>query len=218
MGTCKSIHIWALRVRLVSVSRKTRIPQLSNCIDQDFPCQDPDYSDFDNTAKAELRNPPSASQIVNESQFCTLVPIDETTQLGDLTHKDYLKGLRGKTGLYHLWIDYDRCDDHQTHTMHCVYIGKGFAEGRINSHIKDKWPKQEQLYPIQLYVSFYECSNRISKYLEQLFLDTYSFCLNSNENCGTKSLFAVWDDDRHFFGTELHAVSSLSKITSLDNL
>lgn len=142
-----------------------------------------------------------------------MVPIDEAIQLGDLTHGDYLKGLRSKTGLYHLWIDYDNCDDHDTHTMFCVYVGKGLAEVRINSHIKNKWPKQELLY-----VSFYECSNRISKYLEQLFLDTYSFHLNNNENCGSRSLFAVWDDERHLLGTELHSVSNLSNINSFDDL
>jgi len=164
-------------------------------------------------AESELRNPPSASQIINESEFCTFVPIDEAIQLGDLTNKDYLRGLRSKVGLYHLWVGYDNCDDHETHTMLCVYVGKGLAEARINSHIKEKWPKQEQLY-----VSFYGCSNRISKYLEQLFLDTYKFHLNSNENCGTKYLFAVWNQDRHFLGTELHSVSNLSKITSLDDI
>lgn len=177
---------------------------MSNCIDQDFPCQYPDYSDFDDIVKCELLDPPKASWIVNESQFCTHIPIEEAIQIGNLSHKDYLKSLRGKVGLYHLWVDYDNCDDHDTHTMLCVYIGKGLAEVRINSHIKEKWPNN-----VMLYVSFYECSNRMSKYLEQLFLDTYKFYLNKNENSGQKSLFAVWDQDRHFFGTEHYAISNL---------
>ena len=186
---------------------------MSKCIDQEFPCQNPDYSEFDNSAQSELRNHPSASQIVNSSEFCTFIPIDKAMQLGDLTHKHYLKGLRGKTGIYHLWVNYDNCDDHETHTMLCVYVGKGFAEARIINHIKEKWPQEEHLY-----VSFYECSNRISKYLEQLFLDTYIFYLNTNENSGNKFLFAVWDDERHFLGTELHAVSNLSNVNTLDDL
>lgn len=186
---------------------------MTKCLDQEFPCQNPDYSAFDKVAKTELLNPPSADQIVNSSEFCTLVPIEKDMLLSDLTHKDYLKGLRGKVGLYHLWIDYDDCDDHQTHTMLCVYVGKGFAETRINDHIKNKWPKHAQLY-----VSFFECSNRISKYLEQLFLDIYIFQMNSNENHGNKHLYAVWDEDRHFSGTELHAISNLSKMTGLDDL
>lgn len=186
---------------------------MPKCLDQDFPCQRHNYADFDNTAMEELRNPPLASQIINLSGFCSLIPIDSEFQLSGLTHKDYLKGLRGKTGLYHLWVDYENCDDHGTYTMLCVYVGKGLAEARVNSHIWDKWPKPESLY-----VSFFECSNRVSKYLEQLFLDTYSFHLNKNENLGTKHLFAVWDSERHFLGTELHSVSNLSNITSTDDI
>ena len=154
-----------------------------------------------------------ASQIINESTFCTVVPIDEAIQLGDLTHQSYLKGLRGKVGIYHLCVDYDNCDDHETHTMLSIYVGKGLAEVRINSHIKEKWNRQGLLY-----VSFYECSNRISKYLEQLFLDIYKFDLNRYENFGTKDLFAVWDQERYSLGTEIYAVSNLSNITSLDDI
>lgn len=183
------------------------------CLDQNFPCQNPDYTDFDSVINLELKCPLSASQIINESEFCTFVPIDEVIQLGDLTHKDYLKSLRGRVGIYHLWVDYDNCDDHKTNTMLCVYVGKGLAEARINSHIKRIWPQQESLY-----VSFFECSNRIAKYLEQLFLDTYSFYLNKNENCGKKDLFAVWDRERHLDGTEMYAVSNLSNISSLDDI
>ena len=53
-----------------------------------------------------------------------------------LTYKLYLKFLRGQTGLYHLWVDYDACDDHGNYTMLCVYVGKGFAELRVDSHVK----------------------------------------------------------------------------------
>ncbi len=186
---------------------------MPKCLDQGFPCQEPVYIDFDGTAQLEICNPPTASQIINESTFCTIVPIDEAIQFGDLTHKDYLRNLHNKNGLYHLWIDYDDCDDHETHTMLCVYVGKGEAELRIKKHIKEKWPNQANLY-----VTFYECSNRISKYLEQLFLDTYDFHLNKHENYGTQHLFAVWDHDRHLLGTELHSVSNLRNINSTDDL
>ncbi|MBW4936656.1 hypothetical protein [Marinobacter sp. F4206] len=186
---------------------------MPKCVDQDFPCQNPNYTDFDNIATSELYNPPSASDIVNASDFCTLVPLERAFQLTDLTYKDYFKGLRNKTGVYHLWIDYDDCDDHDTHTMLCVYVGKGLAEGRVNDHIKKKWPDKESLY-----VTFYECSNRIAKYIEQLFLDTYKFYLNKQENTGTKNLFAVWDNERHLLGTELHAVSNLTNINDIDGI
>lgn len=186
---------------------------MSDCISQDFPCQNPDYTDFDNIARCELLKPPSVHKIINDSKFCTFVPIDEAIQLGELTHKDYLKGLREKVGLYHLWIDYDKCDDHATNAMLCVYVGKGTAEARINDHIKKRWPETAYLY-----VSFYESTNRLAKYLEQLFLDTYSFYLNNNENSGAKYLYAVWNDERHDQGTEVYAVSRLSNIQSFDDL
>jgi hypothetical protein len=186
---------------------------MSDCIFQDFPCRNPDYTDFDNIARSELLNPPSVHKIINESKFCTFVPIDEAIQLGDLTHRDFLKGLREKVGLYHLWIDHDNCDEHKANTMLCVYAGKGTAEVRINDHIKNKWPETAYLY-----VSFYECTNRLAKYLEQLFLDTYSFELNNNENSGEKQLYAVWSEGRHDHGTEVHAVSRLSNIQSFDDL
>lgn len=186
---------------------------MSNCLDQYFPCANHEYSKFDKIAQMELRNAPSASQIVNESAFCTVLAIDTALQHDDITYKDFLKGLRGKNGLYHLWIDYDNCDEHDTHTMLGVYVGKGMAEGRILAHIKEKWPSEQLLY-----VGFYECSNRMAKYFEQLFLDNYKFYLNKNENHGTESLFAVWSHERHLLGTELHSVSNLSRIASLDDL
>jgi hypothetical protein len=186
---------------------------MSSCYDESFFCQNPQYPDFDDIASQELRNPPSAHSIVNESIFCTPVPLDAAGEPGGLTYKDYLRGLNGKTGIYQLWIDYENCTDHDTRTMHCVYVGKGLAEGRVNSHIRTKWPKAEALY-----VTFYECSNRMAKYLEQLFLDTYAFYLNNNENTGSKPLFAVWDNQRHLLGTQIHEVSNLSNVDGLDDI
>lgn len=186
---------------------------MPKCEDQNFPCQSLDYSPFDQVAESELRSPIFADEIVNSSGFCTFVPTDTDLMIGDLTHKSFLKGLRGKSGLYHLWIDYDDCDDHGTKTMLCVYVGKGFAEVRITDHIKTKWQAGAQLY-----VTFFEFTNRLSKYYEQLFLDTYKFELNTNENTGTRQLFAVWDEERHFLGTELNAVSNLSKIRSFEDI
>ncbi len=185
----------------------------TTCLDQDFPCQDLDYSEFDDTAASELNKPIAASLFVNDSNFCTMVQTDMSLQFGDLTHQSFLKRLHGKTGIYHLWIDYDDCDDHQTYTMQCVYVGKGFGEVRINDHIKSKWPND-----FVLYVTFSECENRLSKYYEQLFLDTYNFCLNKNENRGTKELFAVWSEELHMHGTESYGVIELSGVQSFDDI
>ena len=174
------------------------------CELQQFPCVDVSYSNFDDICKREIRGSINGDLIVNHSTFCTEVPINEAFIIEHLETSDYLKSLRGKLGIYHLWVDYDNCEDHNKYTMLCVYVGKGMAEQRILCHIKDKWPKSTSLY-----VSFHECENRIAKYLEQLFLDTYSFHLNKAENRGLNYLYAVWDDERHLFGTEINNVSNI---------
>ena len=188
---------------------------MSSCHLGEFLCQDPQYPEFDHIAQAELKNPPSVQEIINQSVFCTHLPLDDENILGNLTHQIFLKGLNAKSGLYHLWVDFENCTDHDTHTMKCVYVGKGGAEGRINDHVTKKVLKNTG---VSIYASFYECSNRMSKYLEQLFLDTYAFSLNKYENPGTNELFAVWDDERYSLGTEANAVSSLSNIRCMDDL
>jgi hypothetical protein len=186
---------------------------LQKCIDQKFPCQNPDYSDFDNIANTELRNPTPASDIVNESWYCNHVPTDEIFQIGDLTSSKFLRPMRGKFGIYHLWREYEHCDDHGTYTMLCEYVGKGPPDTRVADHIrKDKWPEE-----VMLYVTFSEFPNRLAKYYEQLFLDTYKFGLNGNENKGTRILYAVWDEERFSIGTHLNEISSYSRMESPDD-
>lgn len=186
---------------------------ITKCIDNDFPCQDVAYCEFDNIACQELEQPMSASGIVNYSLFCTQLPVDPDLIIGDLNHKLFLKNIRNKSGLYHLWIDHDECDDHGTYTMLCVYVGKGFAEGRIIDHIKEKWP-----HGVELYATFTQMENRLAKYYEQLFMDVYNFHLNTIENPGEKPLYAVWDAQLHNIGTHLNETSNISKVRSFDDI
>ncbi|WP_296280503.1 hypothetical protein [Pseudoxanthomonas sp.] len=183
---------------------------MPKCEDQDFYCQNPDYTLFDKVASAELINPPTVDEIVNKSKFGTLVPLVPEFRLEDLTHNDFVRGLHDKNGIYHLWVDFDECDDHDTHTLRCVYVGKGFAEERVKEHIKHKFAGSDHLY-----VGFYECSNRISKYLEQLFLDLYACDLNAIENPGIHTLYAVWSYERYTRGTDAHEISGRSKLTGI---
>ena len=60
-----------------------------------------------------------------------------------------------------------------------------------------------------LYISFYECKNRIAKYLEQLFLESYDFYLNKEENSGSGSLYARWDEYRYVMGTEIQTMANI---------
>lgn len=80
---------------------------MNRCEYNDFPCQDPDYDNFDKMAGGELSNPIDSSALVNLSEFCMIIPIEEKFSVGDLDHKLYLKTLKGQSGLYHLWIDYE---------------------------------------------------------------------------------------------------------------
>jgi len=185
---------------------------MTKCDDHDFPCQSPDYDDFNKIASAELSQPIDANELVNMSEFCMMIPVDNDFVVGDLNHKLYLKTLKGQSGLYHLWTEYENCDDHGTHTMLCAYVGKGPPNTRIAEHIKKKWPRG-----ILLYATFTKINNRLAKYYEQLFLDVYQFDLNTAENSGSIKLFAVWDNDRYTMGTHSNEVSNLSKIQSPDD-
>jgi hypothetical protein len=182
---------------------------MTSCEDNDFVCQNPTYDDFDKIARKELSNPIDAAQLVNGSEYCMRLPIDRNFIVGDLDFRLYLKTLRGQSGLYHLWINLDSCTDHDTHTMVCVYVGKGPPKTRITAHINSKWPRG-----VDLYATFTQMDNRMAKYYEQLFLDCYKFELNTAENRGSEILYAVWDGERHLMGTHPNEVSALSKIQS----
>jgi hypothetical protein len=185
---------------------------MTRCEENGFPCQNPDYAEFDNIAKMELLAPISANVLVNNSKYCMPIPVNDDFSVGDIGHKLFLKALSGQSGLYHLWIDHDDCDDHGTHTMLCVYVGKGPPDTRIDSHIKTKWPNA-----VKLYVTFTQMDNRLAKYYEQLFLDTYNFHLNKSENRGLHRLYSVWDNERYTFGTHLNEISGLSKMQNFED-
>ncbi len=185
---------------------------MTSCEDHDFPCQNPDYSRFDKIAANELAKPIAANVLVNESKFCMMIPVSEDSVVGDLNHGLFLRTLRGQSGLYHLWVDYEACSDHGTHTMMCAYVGKGPPETRVASHIKTKWPQTSFLY-----TTFTPLENRLAKYYEQLFLDLYDFVLNKAENPGENLLYAVWDNERYTNGTHANEVSGLSKMQDFDD-
>lgn len=157
-------------------------------------------TEFDHILNQELKLPITLADIVNNSSCISIHPENHEVITGmALNCNEVLSGLNGKIGVYHLWIEQDECTDHQKHRMLCAYVGKGQADQRIKTHLEEKWVKDEILY-----VSFYECSNRIAKYLEQLFLDCFLFHLNKNENTGAKYLQTLWDDDRLLNGTDIY--------------
>lgn len=185
---------------------------MAKCDDNDFPCQNLDYEPFDKIAREELSRPIGADDLANGSKYCMMIPVNDGFLIGDLDHKLYLKTLKGRSGLYHLWVEHEECDDHYTYTMLCAYVGKGPPDARIAQHVKDRWPNG-----VNLYATFTAMTNRMSKYYEQLFLDIYDLALNKAENSGSNKLFAVWDTERFMIGTHSNEVSALSKMRGSDD-
>ena len=172
-------------------------------LDSSCSCPDNDNSVFDGICHGELAIPITADTIINQSNFCISFQQDSISSIHpDATLGTMLAGLGTRVGLYHIWVAEDYCYEHRRQTMIAVYVGKGGALTRLLHHGDTKLP-QSELFA----VTFVECENRIAKYLEQLFLDTYRFELNKYENPGTRILYASWDEER-LLGTELHNVAN----------
>jgi hypothetical protein len=178
---------------------------MNDCSSSDSICRlKPDYARFDELLKSELCLPYSAKSILNESNFCVRIDLN-ATNTDILSQNDYLEGVGGKIGVYHLWIDMeDACGIHDSNRMLAVYVGKGIAQIRLKDHLKNKWPQTETAF-----ISFFECENRVAKYLEQLFLDIYKFELNTNENPGSDYLHGFWDAHRYDNGTETQRLGDM---------
>jgi len=164
-------------------------------------CENLNHERFDSVSRRELRKAITVHDVF-DSSYCVMMSIEHIDEQEGLAVHETLADLKGKLGVYGLWIHYTDCYDHNMHRMLCLYAGKGRALGRVKSHIANRWP-QAQL----LYVTFYECENRIAKYVEQLFLDNFDFPLNTKENRGEGFLSTVWDGERFSLGTNLQGIS-----------
>lgn len=172
-------------------------------------CTEVDHSEFDKTIQTELIKPIFIKDIANNS-FCISIDLNNEQEFLDISldKNEILASLKGKMGLYLLWIDEDYCGDHFDQQMLCVYVGKGYVCDRIKyDHIPNKWIENQKLY-----ITFYECSNRIAVYLEQLFLEKYKFYFNKKENSGVNTLKTMWDQHRFVNGTETHEHAELLSI------
>lgn len=173
------------------------------------------YSDFDRICSDELKNPIKAHAIINISEFSTFIPkgyllndAEDTVNLSD-----YLAPIRGQHGVYHLWHPEGMyCAAHDLYRLECAYVGKGLGDLRIKDHFKDKYREDAQVA-----ISFYRCSNRIAKYLEQLFLDNYKFDINHSEmNRKGQTLYAFWMPDRYNNLQETHRLAEFSAMKGSD--
>lgn len=96
--------------------------------------------------------------------------------------------LQQESGLYILWHKEDYCDKHERFHMRGLYVGKGKVNARLRSH----WAQKDFSEELLVYFSFFACSNRQAKYLEQLFLDLYNLPNNVAENKGVLPFCQHW--------------------------
>jgi hypothetical protein len=165
-------------------------------------CENLEHEKFDVVSTQEMCQKTTVHDVFNDS-YCVMVPLEYIDERENLSSHETLVDLKGKMGVYGLWIHQSDCYDHDMHRMFCLYVGKGYALNRVKKHIENKWPETQLLY-----VTFYECENRIAKYIEQLFLDNYNFPLNIEENIGEGYLATAWDGERYTIGTNLHEISN----------
>jgi hypothetical protein len=174
---------------------------IADCFDYQVQCRDTDYDRFERVCVRELAEPVEVDAVINTSTYCARLHIEDI--LSDKAQGlpglgAYLPNATDETiGIYHLWAEADHCTTHATYLMECLYVGKGFSRNRIKDHMKNK--SFDRSRPI--FVTYYACENRIAKYLEQLFLDTYHFPFNTMENSGNGTLYARWNEDRFLLGT-----------------
>jgi hypothetical protein len=171
-----------------------------------YDCDSNNHNLFDDIAKKELAENVTVESVMISCGYMISIAIDIVERYPDflLSVNEYLKGLKGRMGVYALWKHENRCADHEMNKMLCLYVGKGKVQDRVKSHIKIKLNKEDMLY-----ISFYDCENRMAKYIEQLFLDKYDFELNSEENIGTEELWCDWSDERVEMGTQIFEQSEL---------
>lgn len=93
-----------------------------------------------------------------------------------------------KEGVYILWHKNEYCVEHDLFHMKGLYVGKGRIQKRIADHFFKKEFSDEML----IYFTYLELPNRISKYIEQLMLDTFRIPYNKNENTGKENLCAYF--------------------------
>jgi hypothetical protein len=177
---------------------------INHCDEYEAQCHETEYHHFDDVCGNELALCLSADDVLNQSSFRATLHLDriaghEGKSFPGLDH--YLNSLKGKVGVYHLWSGAEFCQSHRTYLLRCVYVGKGYPRRRVKAHVGKEWLEQK----LPLCVSFFECENRVAKYLEQLFLDKYRFALNTAESKGTVPLFARWREERFMPRTGAHA-------------
>lgn len=144
------------------------------------------YEKFNETCRRELARARTVESLIKSDGY--FFRIDVAAEWCDLDRSDplhasisqRLKFLDGKFGIYHLWHPRGLGIDRKEGILQALYVGKGHLRIRTDVHLTKHLNDFGTLF-----ISFYECENRIAKYLEQLFLDTFQFPRNSAETSET---------------------------------
>jgi hypothetical protein len=148
------------------------------------------YHAFNNICEKELKGSWRAESFANRDLYFYRVDTHANWESeGDEcslfeTPSVQLGKLNGKFGVYHIWFDHGLASTQKDHIFQAVYVGKG--------HLNVRLKKQVARYLGDLgtvFITVRECENRVAKYLEQLFLDTFDFPLNNAENTGSEGYF-----------------------------
>ena len=153
------------------------------------------YQNFDQIITEETNFDLCASDILNNPSFYAGIQLIALRD-GIASANTYTTVINNQHGVYHIWIDTEEVSDSYLHKMKCIYVGKGEGGKRVKDHLSSKLIDYETVY-----VSFFECNNRKSKYIEQLFLDLYDIELNKAECRGTESLYANFDFNHRIIGS-----------------
>lgn len=154
------------------------------------------YSAFDEVCKKELKKELNAKTFANRDLYFYRVEkfLDWDAEWGEHSLHELpsqqLGELQGKVGIYHIWFDHGSATG-SDYIFQAVYVGKGHLNIRLTKHVHSYLKELGTIF-----ITVHTCENRIAKYLEQLFLDTFAFPLNKAENTGSQGCFytmAKWE-------------------------
>jgi hypothetical protein len=137
---------------------------------------------FDRTLRAETRFSVSFNDL-------TLNHVGWYYDADELKDHDFIRELNIKgSGVYLIWDMVDYCEKHEKCIFEAVYVGKAGAEiaPRLLAHFRNATRPLGDGGP--MHITIWAGRNRISKYVEQLLLDSFKFPKNKSENRGTAPL------------------------------
>ncbi|EIO9263345.1 MULTISPECIES: hypothetical protein [Vibrio] len=144
--------------------------------------------------------------IINQSIVFPLYKHEKEQMEGSVLYINPLLNVN-EMGLYLIWSPVGTPVNGKM-IFKCSYAGKGWAKDRIAIHEKKK------LVELGYLITFYQCENRIAKYMEQLLMDFYNFEYNKSENRGNIDLYLIQESHVMTFGNQAYSDLAIDRHTS----